>query len=153
MCGPSKPRNAPAGDLVAIIRPLLTEASARLTQRGLEPCRLLFTKTPTGQIVAELRAEEAEDMEQFSQRRLDVVIHKYEMRESLQQEHQGITDPSSIFDQFSILPGTIPGAVLSETKGSNALDLTVGEHGVVGRPVYIVDDQGQSLGRGIIGWN
>lgn len=74
MCGPLTPRNAPVGDLVAIIRPLRAEPSAASTQPGLEPCRLLLTNTGTGQIAVELRAEEEKDMERFSQRRLDVVI-------------------------------------------------------------------------------
>lgn len=78
---------------------------------------------------------------------------KYETEESLQPGRPRFNEPSPVLGRFSLLPGAVPGAVFSKMTGPHALDLTVGEWGVVGRPVYIVDDHGRSLGRGIIGWN
>lgn len=45
---------------------------------------------------------------------------------------------------------TLKGGSLSDAP---RLDLTVGDHGIVGRPVYIKASCGKILGDGIIGWN
>lgn len=82
-----------------------------------------------------------------------VLDSKYETEGSLEQGRPPFNEPSPILGQFSVLAGAVPGAVIPKKTASHVLDLTVGERGVVGRPVYIVDDLGRSLGRGIIGWN
>lgn len=75
----------------------------------------------------------------------------------LYQSSSDISPPSpAILCQFQMTAGD--GAKIVTLKGgslndSPRLDLTVGNHGIVGRPVYIKASCGKILGDGIIGWN
>ncbi|KIX97452.1 uncharacterized protein Z520_06904 [Fonsecaea multimorphosa CBS 102226] len=66
-----------------------------------------------------------------------------------------------VFVRFALIAGAGPTVVSPDSRDSNHthgldrrdFDLTVDERGIVGREVDVANEQGQVLGRGIIGWN
>ena len=81
---------------------------------------------------------------------------KYPARESLLRRSRN-EGTAQIMCQFSIEPDSGPEVIFPKLRENavhgDKLDLTVGEHGVVGRAVHLTDKQGRCLGSGIIGWN
>ncbi|OAP55745.1 hypothetical protein AYL99_09897 [Fonsecaea erecta] len=155
MCCQSKPRHAPAGDLVAILH-RIRDNNRLQTVSNTCWCRLLLSKSCQNEILGELRCEEPSHAKRFQGEKLNVTIWTYANEHFRSVPAKKPANP--VFVRFALIAGAGPIVVSPSSPDANGLgrrdfDLTADDRGIVGREVDVANEQGQVLGRGIIGWN
>ncbi|KAH0829672.1 hypothetical protein FOPE_10791 [Fonsecaea pedrosoi] len=160
MCHQFNPRHAPAGDLVAILHRIQDDNRNRTAGNACW-CRLLLSKSCGSEIVGELRCEEPTQADKLQGQKLHVTIWTYANEHIHAAPARKQRVPNPVFARFPLVTGAGPTIVSRASRdtdgrdecGRRDFDLTVDERGIVGREVDVTNEQGQVLGRGIIGWN
>ncbi|KIW92574.1 uncharacterized protein Z519_06421 [Cladophialophora bantiana CBS 173.52] len=156
MCSQPSPRDAPPGDLVAILHRIRDDNQNQKVNNTCW-CRLLLSKTCRGEILGELRCEGPSNSKKFLGQKFNVTIWTYANEHAQSVPARRSHNP--VFVRFAVIVGASPVVVCASSRdsldglGCGDFDLTANDRGIVGREVDVANEQGQVLGRGIIGWN